>query len=345
LKKLANDGFGQSASFRFPKWQNKVSQSVSPFPESLTASIINPFDSRSFVFEPPTASLAGSPTTLRIRRDRHYSRLLTHQQVNGACLAMRRLCPSSGFPCLVNAKADAQVCCVEPELPRSRLPSRFLETLNSNAFRLVQSAPGAGPRSLRRAAPEPPRARAWSCRRRRYRRHQYHIARTASFPNLEIYDNNGYSDRKNLSVSEILNDWSLADLLLFGGVFTALAGATAIFLAESWFQKMRQRREHFKIWQDRQLKIWQEHQRESFLRLGRDQQGFDDKNEDNSQKNRPSLLHERVNDFRRKGIGDRTADDALRVLKGSPGNRIAACPDATAKSISRPNLTPRSFSG
>jgi hypothetical protein len=116
-------------------------------------------------------------------------------------------------------------------------------------------------------------------------------------------------------LSEILSDWSLADLFLFGGVSTALAAGVAIFLAESWFQKMRQRREHFKIWQDRQLKIWQEQQRESFLRLGRDQQGFDDKNEDDSQRNRPWLLHERVNDFWRKAIGDRTADDALHGIE------------------------------
>ena len=119
-------------------------------------------------------------------------------------------------------------------------------------------------------------------------------------------------------MNEILSDWSLAELLLFGGVFTALAGGAAIFLAESWSQKMRQRREHFKIWEDRQLKIWQEQQRESFLRLGRDQQGFDDKNEDDSQRNRPLLLHERVNDFWRKGIGDRTADDALRGIERKP---------------------------
>jgi hypothetical protein len=116
-------------------------------------------------------------------------------------------------------------------------------------------------------------------------------------------------------MSKILTDWSLADLLLFGGVFTALAAGAAIFLAESWFQKKRQRREHFKIWQDRRLKIWQEQQRESFLRLGRNEQGFDDKNEDNSQKNRPLLLYERVNDFRRKGIGDRTADNALHGIE------------------------------
>ena len=116
-------------------------------------------------------------------------------------------------------------------------------------------------------------------------------------------------------MSEISSDWSLIDLILCGGVFTALAGGAAIFLAESWFQKMRQRREHFKIWQDRQLKIWQEQQRESFLRLVRDQQGVDDKNEDNSQKKTPLLLHERVNDFRRKGIGDRTTDDALRGIE------------------------------
>jgi hypothetical protein len=63
------------------------------------------------------------------------------------------------------------------------------------------------------------------------------------------------------------SDWSLAALILFGGAFTALAAGAAIFLAESWFQKMRQRREHFKSWQDRRLKIWQEQQRESFHRF------------------------------------------------------------------------------
>src|ERR1700692_3889981 len=70
-------------------------------------------------------------------------------------------------------------------------------------------------------------------------------------------------------MSEIPSYWSSDALLLFGGVFTALSAGTSIFLAESWFQKMRQRREHFKIWQDRRLKIWQEQQRESFLRLER----------------------------------------------------------------------------
>ena len=73
-------------------------------------------------------------------------------------------------------------------------------------------------------------------------------------------------------MSKILTDWSLADLLLFGGVFTALAAGAAIFFAESWFQKLRQRREHFKIWQDRRLKIWQEQQRQSFILLGKDPQ-------------------------------------------------------------------------
>jgi hypothetical protein len=110
-------------------------------------------------------------------------------------------------------------------------------------------------------------------------------------------------------MDEILSDWSLAALLLFGGVFTALAGGAAIFLAESWFQEMRQRREHFKIWQDRQLKIWQEQQRESFLRLDRDQQGFD-ANEDIGLK-----LIERVIDFRSRAIGDQTADDGFRGME------------------------------
>ena len=112
-------------------------------------------------------------------------------------------------------------------------------------------------------------------------------------------------------MSKIFTDWSLTALLLFGGGFTALAAGAAIFLAESWFRKMRERREHFRIWQDRQLKIWQEQQRESFLQLGGDERGLDDENEDNGQKNRPLLLRERVNDFRRKGIGEQTADDAL----------------------------------
>jgi hypothetical protein len=112
-------------------------------------------------------------------------------------------------------------------------------------------------------------------------------------------------------MSVIPGDWSLAALLLFGGVFTALAAGAAIFLAESWFQKMRQRREYLQIWQDRQLKSWQQQQRESFLRLGSDQQGSDD-NENNSQ---ILLLRERVIDFRSKGIGDQTADDALRDIQ------------------------------
>ena len=73
-------------------------------------------------------------------------------------------------------------------------------------------------------------------------------------------------------MSEIPSDWSLAALIIFGGAFTALAAGAAIFLAESWFQKMRRRREQFKIWQDRRLKIWQEQQRESFLQLSRNQQ-------------------------------------------------------------------------
>jgi hypothetical protein len=90
-----------------------------------------------------------------------------------------------------------------------------------------------------------------------------------AFHTKEGYDNNGYSEKRNLRMSEIANDWSLAALLLFGAMFTALTVGAAIFLAESWFQKMRQRREHFKIWQDRRLKIWQEQQRESFLRLDR----------------------------------------------------------------------------
>jgi hypothetical protein len=69
----------------------------------------------------------------------------------------------------------------------------------------------------------------------------------------------------------IPGDWSLAALLFFGGAFTALDVGIAVSLAESWFQKMRQRREHDRIWQNRQLKTWQDLQRESFLRLSSDQ--------------------------------------------------------------------------
>jgi hypothetical protein len=67
----------------------------------------------------------------------------------------------------------------------------------------------------------------------------------------------------------------------------------------------------------------QEQERESFLRLdkmakkaqSKVKKGSDDNNADDSQKNRPLLLHERVNDFRRNGIGDHTADDALRDIE------------------------------
>jgi hypothetical protein len=66
-------------------------------------------------------------------------------------------------------------------------------------------------------------------------------------------------------MSLIPGDWSLALLLLFGGVSTALAAGAAVLMAESWFQKMRRRREHFKAWQDGYLKMWQDRQSESFL--------------------------------------------------------------------------------
>jgi len=110
-------------------------------------------------------------------------------------------------------------------------------------------------------------------------------------------------------MSEIPRDWSPDALLLFVGVLTALSAGTSIFLAGIWSQKMRRRREHFKIWQDRQLKIWQEQQRESFLRLGRDQQGFD-ANEHIGLK-----LIEKVDDFRCRGIGEQTANNALRDIE------------------------------
>ena len=73
-------------------------------------------------------------------------------------------------------------------------------------------------------------------------------------------------------MNEIPGGWSLAALLLFGGTITALAAGAAILLAENWYQKMRQRREHFKTWQDRNFKIWQDRQRESFLWLSNDQE-------------------------------------------------------------------------
>ena len=99
-------------------------------------------------------------------------------------------------------------------------------------------------------------------------------------------------------MNAIPDDWSLAALLLFGGALTALAAGAAVLIAESWFQKMRRRREHFKIWQDRRLKIWQEQQRESFLRLERTAKKAQsevnlrsDNNEDDNQKNRALLLH------------------------------------------------------
>jgi hypothetical protein len=68
-------------------------------------------------------------------------------------------------------------------------------------------------------------------------------------------------------MTEIPNHWSPDALFLFSAVLTVLSAGASIFFAEIWSQKMRQRREHFKIWQARRLKIWQEQQRESFLRL------------------------------------------------------------------------------
>ena len=72
-------------------------------------------------------------------------------------------------------------------------------------------------------------------------------------------------------MNDIPSVWSFAALLLFGVTLTALPAGAAILLAESWSQKMRQRREHFKTWQDRHFKIWQEQQRRSFLWLSSDQ--------------------------------------------------------------------------
>jgi hypothetical protein len=84
---------------------------------------------------------------------------------------------------------------------------------------------------------------------------------------LDIRSKNGYSRKRKLRMSAIPDDWSLAALLLFGGALTALAAGAAVLIAESWFQKMRRRREHFKIWQDGHLKMWRDRQRESFLWL------------------------------------------------------------------------------
>jgi hypothetical protein len=73
--------------------------------------------------------------------------------------------------------------------------------------------------------------------------------------------------KEKLRMNAIPDDWSLAALLLFGGALTALAAGAAVLIAESWFQKMRRRREHFKIRQDGHLKTWRDRQRESFLWL------------------------------------------------------------------------------
>jgi len=65
-------------------------------------------------------------------------------------------------------------------------------------------------------------------------------------------------------MNDIPSVWSFAALLLFGVALTVLPAGAAILLAESWSKKMRQRRAHFKTWQDRHFKIWQEQQRRSF---------------------------------------------------------------------------------
>jgi hypothetical protein len=72
-------------------------------------------------------------------------------------------------------------------------------------------------------------------------------------------------------MNEIPGVWNPIGVLLLGGAVTALAAGAAILFAESWFQKMRQRREHFKSRQERHFRIWQERQRRSFLWLSSDQ--------------------------------------------------------------------------
>jgi hypothetical protein len=57
-------------------------------------------------------------------------------------------------------------------------------------------------------------------------------------------------------MNDIPGVWRFAALLLIGAAFTALATGAAFLLAESWSQKIRQRREHFKIWQDRQRRFF-----------------------------------------------------------------------------------------
>ena len=89
--------------------------------------------------------------------------------------------------------------------------------------------------------------------------------RQAVSKNLDFYSDNGNSrNQRNVRMNEIPDAGSFAALLLLAGAVTALAAGVAILLAESWFQKMRQRREQFKTWQDRQ--------RRSFLWLSSNQE-------------------------------------------------------------------------
>jgi hypothetical protein len=137
-------------------------------------------------------------------------------------------------------------------------------------------------------------------------------------------------------MSEIPSDWSPDALLLFVGVFTALSAGASIFLAEIWSQKMRQRREHFKIWQDRRLKIWQEQQRESFLRLERTAKKA--QSEVNQGPTIMRTITRKIGHCRCmkewmisgvRALANRHPMMPCAILKGSRDKRIAACPVST----------------
>jgi hypothetical protein len=131
-------------------------------------------------------------------------------------------------------------------------------------------------------------------------------------------------------MNEIPGAWIPASLLLFGGAVTALAAGAAILLAESWSQKMRQRREHFKTWQDRNFKIWQDRQRESFLWLSNDQE---------------KRLNQEVNksELRSEASSLMGASHSVSGASGSLGYRTSRLSGASSLPVAHSNCKRRRF--
>ncbi len=105
--------------------------------------------------------------------------------------------------------------------------------------------------------------------------------------------------------------WSLAALLLFGGVFTALAGGAVVFLAEKLVPRNAPKKGAFQdLARPASSKSGKSGSANPFSRLDRDQQGFD-ANEDIGL----NIDLKELFDFRSRAIGDQTADDGFRGME------------------------------